>query len=131
MLARRLLMLAAVLMVLTALAAGIAPRESVDPGTPLRTGGPVLEPTGTTVARSISAERGSDSRVRVRRGDQLELEVDGNVIDTVLLERLDRLDGIDPSTPARFDLLVDAPAGVYPIKLVDSDIRIGRIEVAG
>jgi hypothetical protein len=86
-------------------------------------------PTGDTVVRAIRAVPGAETSVRVRRGDMLELEVAGDVLDTVLLERLDRIDGIEPTTPARFNLLVDAPAGVYPIRLVDKDERIGRIRV--
>jgi hypothetical protein len=46
-----------------------------------------------------------------------------------LIERLDRIDGIEPSTPARFEILADAPAGVYPIRLVEADRRIGSIEI--
>jgi hypothetical protein len=131
-LARRLLLLAAVLLLLTALAASIAPRQTADPpATPLRTpetatGAP---PTGETVARVIRAAPGADSSVRVRRGDLLELEVTGDVLDTVLIERLDQMDAIEPTTPARFNLLVDAPAGTYPIRLVDGDQRIGRLRV--
>jgi hypothetical protein len=131
-LARRLLLLAAVLLLLTALAASIAPRHTVDPpATPLRTPAtaPGAQPTGDTVTRVISAAPGADSSVRVRRGDLLELQVEGDVLDTVLIERLDQMDSIEPTTPARFNLLVDAPAGTYPIRLVDSDQRIGRLRV--
>jgi hypothetical protein len=131
-LVRRLLLLAAVLLLLTALAASIAPRQKVaPPATPLRTpatatGAPT---TGDTVTRVIDAAPGADSSVRVRRGDLLELQVEGDVLDTVLIERLDQMDSIEPTTPARFNLLVDAPAGTYPIRLVDSDQRIGRLRV--
>jgi hypothetical protein len=128
-LARRLLLLAAVLMLLTALAVGIAPRQTVDSGTPPQAALAAPRPTGDTVVRAIRAVPGAETSVRVRRGDMLELEVAGDVLDTVLLERLDRIDGIEPTTPARFNLLVDAPAGVYPIRLVDKDERIGRIRV--
>ncbi len=130
MLARRLLILAVVLMLLTALAAAIAPRDRVEPGTPVQDPASVLEPTGKTVTRSISAKAGSETSVKVRRGDMLELEVEGDTLDTVLLERLDRLDGIEPTTPARFNMLVEAPAGTYPIRLIESDTRIGRIQIS-
>jgi hypothetical protein len=131
-LVRRLLLLAAVLLLLTALAASIAPRQTVDPpATPLRTPATATgaQPTGDTVTRVINAAPGADSSVRVRRGDLLELQVEGDVLDTVLIERLDQMDSIEPTTPARFNLLVDAPAGTYPIRLVDSDQRIGRLRV--
>ena len=39
------------------------------------------------------------------------------------------MEAIEPSTPARFDILAEAPAGVYPIRLVDADRRIGSIEI--
>jgi hypothetical protein len=130
MLVRRLLLLAAVLMLLTALAASVAPRDL--------TGGsgdappePGALPAGTTIADEIPAAPGSDSRIAVSRGDTLQLEVAGDVLDSVLIERLNRLDGIDPTTPARFDLLIDAPAGSYPIRLVDADRRIGSIVITG
>jgi hypothetical protein len=67
--------------------------------------------------------------VVVSRGDLLQLEVSGDTLDSVLIERLDRMDGIEPLTPARFEILAEAPAGVYPIKLVDADRRIGSIEI--
>jgi hypothetical protein len=125
-LARRLLLLAAVLMLLAALAAGLAPREPV-------TEQPQEErsslPAGTTVVKEIPAAPGSDSRVVVRRGDLLKLEVTGDTLDSVLIERLDRIEAIEPLTPARFEILADAAPGVYPIRLLEADRRIGTIEI--
>ena len=122
--ARRLLLLAAVLMLLTALAAGLAPRQeptASPPGTSL--------PAGARVVKQIPADPAADSRVAVRRGDLLELEVTGDTMDTVLIERLDRIDAIEPTTPARFNMVVDATAGIYPIRLVEADRRIGALVV--
>jgi hypothetical protein len=127
-LARRLLLLAAVLMLLAALAASIAPRDL--------TGGDDPEPAasnlpaGTTVAREISAVPTTPARIAVSRGDTLELEVYGDLLDEVLIERLDMIDAIEPSTPARFNILVDAPAGSYPIRLIEADRRIGSIVIS-
>jgi hypothetical protein len=122
--ARRLLLLAAVLMLLTALAAGLAPRQeqtvSGESGT---------LPAGARVTKQIPADPAADSRVEVRRGDLLELEVAGDTLDTVLIERLDRIDSIEPRTPARFNMVVDAAAGIYPIRLVEADRRIGALVV--
>ena len=126
MLARRLLLLAAVLMLLTALAAGLAPQPQVD-GPPASQRSDL--PEGHTVSEEIPADPNADSRVVVRRGDVLQLEVSGDRFDSVQIERLDRIDGIEPTTPARFEILADAPAGVYPIRLVDADRRIGSIEI--
>src|SRR3712207_8894191 len=80
------------------------------------------------VERTISAAPGADTDVRVRRGEVLRLQVEGNLLDSVLLEGLDRMDGIEPLTPARFVVLGERP-GVYPIRLVEADRRIGRLEI--
>ena len=126
MLARRLLLLAAALILLAAVAAALAPRQQA-------TEAPSTErsalPAGRTVAEEIPAKPGANSRVVVRRGDLLELEVSGDLLDSVLIERLDRMEAIEPTTPARFEVLADVPAGVYPIRLVDADRRIGAIEI--
>jgi hypothetical protein len=125
-LARRLLVLTAVLLLLMTVAAALAPQPTVAP--PEQARSPV--PPGDTAERRISVDAGADTRVPVSRGDVLELQVEGDVLDTVLLERLDRLDGIEPTTPARFTMLVEAPAGIYPIRLVEADRRIGMIEIS-
>jgi hypothetical protein len=128
MLVRRLLLLAAVLMLLTALAASIAPRDLTggEEELPARSS----LPPGRVVAREIPAAPGAAvARIAVNRGDTLELEVSGDLLDEVLLERLDMIDPIEPTTPARFNLLIDAPAGSYPIRLIGADRRIGSIVV--
>ena len=126
MVARRLLLLAAVLMLLAVLAAGLAPQRASDDAPPPRSS----LPSGSRVVEEISADAGSESRnVMVRRGDVLRLEVSGNELDSVLIERLDRIEAIEPTTPARFELLIDAPAGIYPIRLLEADRRIGAIQI--
>ena len=115
-------------MLLTALAAGIAPRETVTDDAPSGASRSTL-PAGTTVVKQIPAEAGANSRVTVRRGDTLELEVRGNTLDSVLIERMELMDAVEPDTPARFNLVIDAPAGAYPIRLVEADRRIGAIEI--
>jgi hypothetical protein len=127
MLARRLLLLAAALMLLAALAAGLAPQRTVDDGAPP----PRSElPSGGEVVEEISADAGAEARnVMVRRGDVLRLEVSGDTLDSVLIERLDRIEAIEPSTPARFEMLIEAPAGIYPIRLIEADRRIGALQI--
>ena len=125
MLARRLLLLAAALLLLAAVAAAVAPAPPGSDAAPVRTS----LPPGGVVSEEIPAETGSDVPVSVKRGDVLQLEVSGDMLDTVLIERLDRIDAIEPTTPARFEFLVDAPAGIYPIRLVEADRRIGTIEI--
>jgi len=129
MLVRRLLLLAAALMLLSALAAGLAPRESVPERGTSGTSAAAL-PAGTTVEKEIPAEPGATTRVAVRRGDTLALEVAGDTLDSVLIERLDRIEAIEPEKNARFEILIDAPAGAYPIRLVDADRRIGTLEIS-
>jgi hypothetical protein len=129
MLVRRLLLLAAALLLLTAVAASIAPRDLTGgDDAPVRESGGL--PAGSVISEEIPAAPGSNSQIAVSRGDTLELQVAGDVLDSVLIERLDRVDGIEPTTPARFDLLIDAPAGSYPIRLVDADRRIGSIVIS-
>ena len=125
MIARRLLLFAAVLMLLTALAAGLTPREQQS----LSSADGTL-PAGDRVVKRIPADPAANTRVSVQRGDLLELEVAGDRLDSVLIERLDRIDAIEPTTPARFNMVVDATAGIYPIRLVEADQRIGAIVVA-
>jgi hypothetical protein len=122
--ARRLLLLAAVLMLLTALAAGLAPREEQ---TASPAGGTL--PAGERVVKQIAADPAAPTRVSVQRGDLLELEVTGDMLDSVLIERLDRIDAIEPTTPARFNMVVDATPGIYPIRLVEDGQRIGELVV--
>jgi len=126
MLARRLLLLAAVLMLLAALAAGIAPNPA-PMAPPPTTGAPRA---GTVVEANLSAEPGAgeDQSVKARVGDVIELEVSGDLLDTIQIERLDRLDAVEPTTPARFNLIAEE-AGVYPIRLVEADRRIGRLDI--
>jgi hypothetical protein len=128
MLVRRLLLLAAALMLLSALAAGLAPRDRVVQRTrdvPTATS----LPAGKTVTKEISAAPGAGAPVNVHRGDILQLQVSGDLLDTVLIERMDRVEAIEPEKQARFEILIDAPAGAYPIRLVEADRRIGTIEI--
>lgn len=126
MLARRLLIFTAVALLLVAVATALTPEQTATP--PAQGASPL--PPGDETTRTISADEGADTRVPVQRGDVLTLEVEGDVLDAVLLERLDRIDAIEPTTPARFTMLVEAPAGIYPIRLLDADRRIGMIEIS-
>jgi hypothetical protein len=129
MLGRRFLILVAVLMGLTALAASVAPRQPVDreerreaTATPVPATG---TPAFTTVEKELSTLDG-DARVTVREGELVELTVSGPERDSVML--MNRMDTIDPESPARFSLLADEP-GEYPIELVDDDRQIGTLVV--
>ena len=133
MLGRRFLLLVAVLMGLTALAASLAPREPLirdgdrrtATATPSPTPAPVaseaLEPVQKTI---LTAE--NPARVTVREGQELELTVQGSEVDSVMV--LDEIEPLDEDSPALFDILADEP-GEYPITLIDSERQIGTLVV--
>jgi hypothetical protein len=128
MLGRRFLILVAVLMGLTALAASFAPRqpetrEERQASTP--TPAPAGSPTVSTVYRSLGANEG-ETVLTVREGDLVELTVEGVEPDSVSV--LGRIDAVDPTTPARFSILADE-AGEHPIELVDADRQIGQLVI--
>jgi hypothetical protein len=128
MLGRRFLILVAVLMGLTALAASVAPRQPVvrDRGAAAT---PTPAPAGTatlvTVEKELSTAGGPD-RVIVREGDVVELTVSGPERGSVMV--LGRIDTIHPESPARFSLLAGEP-GVYPIELLEDGRRLGTLVI--
>jgi len=128
MLGRRFLILVAVLMGLTALAASVAPRQPVAPDrraestpTPAPAGSPTLE----TVKRELVTDGGPD-RVSVRQGDVVELVVSGPERGSVMV--LDRIDTIHPQSPARFSLLAGEP-GEHPIMLLEEERQLGTLVI--
>ena len=130
MLGRRFLLLVAVLMGLTALAASIAPREplvrSDRQATPTPTPSPPpSSPNVETVKRKLDTSYPA-KRVVVNEGDLVDLEVSGDVVDSVQL--LDEVAALDPQSPAIFQLLADRP-GSYPIELVDAGRQVGTLVV--
>ena len=78
-----------------------------------------------TVQREISIEE-APTRVAVREGVLLELEVAGTELESVSL--LDEVAVVAPGTNARFDIFADTP-GSYDIELVDSDRLVGTLVV--
>jgi hypothetical protein len=135
MLGRRFLLIVALLMGMTALAASIAPRDPTlrDRGstTPTATPSPP-EPApadGVVEARveEISAG-GRPERVVVERGELVELVVSAPEIGSVSLEGLDRIEAVDPESAARFQIRADQP-GEYPIELLDAERRIGTLVI--
>jgi hypothetical protein len=125
MLGRRFLILVAVLMGMTALAASIAPRQPVSQrereSTP--TPAPAGTPTLVTVEKQLTT---TDADVTVQEGDLVELTISGPELDSVML--LGRMDTIHPESPARFSLLAGEP-GEYPIELVAADRQIGTLVI--
>jgi hypothetical protein len=127
-LGRRFLILVAVLMGLTALAASVAPRQSAvreDRGEATPTPAPAGSPTLVTVEKTVSTLEGN-TRVAVREGDLVELTVTGSERDSVMV--LNRIDAIDPTSAARFSLLAGEP-GEHPIELLEADRQIGTLVI--
>jgi hypothetical protein len=132
MLGRRFLLIVAVLMGLTALAASVAPRDPALRGSqaerterapaPTFPGG---SPTLQTIQREISAHAESQ-RIVVHAGDLLELEVAGSETDAVAL--LGEVDAVAPGTNARFHILAEEP-GEHPIELLEAGRRIGTLVI--
>ena len=126
MLGRRFLILVAVLMGMTALAASVAPRQPVrEQDRQEATSTPT--PSGTTTLATVEKElTTSEADLTVNQGDLVELTISGPERDSVLL--LDRMDTVDPHSPARFSLVAGEP-GEYPIELVDADRQIGTLTI--
>jgi hypothetical protein len=129
MLGRRFLLLVAVLMGLTALAASLAPREQLIRGRGAATATPTPRPEPATpvktVERTISTSEPAQ-RVTVKKGQLVQLTVTGDEIDSIQL--FDEIEPIEADSPALFEVLADRP-GTYPIELVDADRQIGTLVV--
>jgi hypothetical protein len=135
MFGRRLIILVAVLMGLTALAASVAPppqtrRPAASPTPPPASTAPAPPPASAgVVTRHLDATTpGAPVTIRVARGDTLELAVDVSEPDTVALDDLD-LQAATPGSPARFELLADTP-GEFPLRLLEAERALGVIRVS-
>jgi hypothetical protein len=140
-LGRRLLVLFAVLLGLTALVTSLAPRPTARaPGlaqrgatAPTATPTPALErgaAPSRRIVRTISTDPGRPrARVRARVGDVLALTVRGEVLDGVAIEELGELEPIEPGSPARFEVLLERQ-GELRVELVDSERLVGVVDVA-
>jgi hypothetical protein len=138
MLGRRLLVLFAVLLGLTALVTSLAPRPTVTrPGLEQVKPSPTATPaptrpatTSRRIVKSISADPGSArTKIHARVGDVLELTVRGDVLDGVEIEDAGKLEPIEPGSPARFEVLLDRQ-GELRVDLVDAERLIGLVEVS-
>jgi hypothetical protein len=138
-LGRRLLVLFAVLLGLTALVTSLAPRPTITrPGlvqtTPTPTPTPSPAPVATSsrrIEQTISADPGRNrARIRARVGDVLALTVKTNdVLDGVEIEDAGKLEPIEPGSPARFELLLEH-RGELRVSLVDAERLIGLVLVS-
>jgi hypothetical protein len=137
-LGRRLLVLFAVLLGLTALATSLAPRPTVrqpaqSETTPAPTATPAKERAeggSRRIEETISANPGrARARVRARVGDVLALTVNGDVLDGVEIAELGKLEPIEPGSPARFEMLLER-RGELRVSLVDAKDVVGVVVVS-
>jgi hypothetical protein len=133
MLGRRFLLLVAVLMGLTALAASIAPREPLIRDGARRTPTPTPSPSVAASAGKTDPEisrtlmiTSDPGRITVKQGTLLELTVKGDELGSLSL--MDQVEPIERESPAIFNVLADTP-GTYPISLVDEDRDVGTLVV--
>ena len=129
MLARRLLIVLAVLMALprSPPASPRASRARDDAAESPRAGGGAGR--GPARAHALGRRRRADRRIAARRGRHVRLTVEGDEVDSVELGELE-VEPIDPESPALFELLADELA-TYPITLLDAERRIGVLEMRG
>ena len=137
MLGRRLLVLMAVLLGLTALATALAPRPAVVPQRGSATASPSPEPSASSpvpgasqvVTKTVNANMGARrALVRARAGDTIRLAVRGDLLDAVELQGLDEIEPVEPGSPARFEFLADAP-GEYAILLQGAGRPVGVLDI--
>jgi len=130
MIGRRLLVLLVVLIGLTVLATAVAPR----PAPPEVASEP--PPAGTAaeqrvVRAELSGAAGASAPVvEAPEGALVELVVTAPQRDTVTIAGLDRLEAVDPLSPARFELFVDRP-GRYEVRLEELGRVVGVLELGG
>ncbi len=123
-----MLLFAAILLLLATFAAAMAPRQPRPAPPPSALPDRAADGDAGTVERRLSVDDDASTAVRVARGDIVRLEVAGDVLDSVELDGLDRIEVIEPVTPAMFEVLAERP-GTYPIRLVAADRRIGRLVI--
>ena len=127
MLARRLLIALAVLMALTALAAGVAPRESAQQEGD-QTATPAASSPAPAPVEEILDAQAEGQRVNAEVGQIVRLTVRSDELVTVAFAEFG-VETADSDSPAIFELLADEP-GSYGIDLIDPDRRIGTLEIA-
>jgi hypothetical protein len=129
-LGRRFLILVAVLMGLTAVAASLAPRQPTPrdqrAATPTPAPAPAVDGAVEPISKVITTTEGP-GRVVVDRGTLLELTVQGSdELDSVSL--LDQVEPITPEAAAIFNVFADQP-GSHPIMLVGEQREIATLVV--
>ena len=126
MLARRLLIALAVLMALTALAAGLAPRQTQTGDGGQATSTPSGEPAAEPVEATLDAQS-EGQRVEASVGQIVRIVVNSSELDSVSLAEVGT-ETAEPDSPALFELLAEVP-GTYAIETLEAERRIGVLEI--
>jgi hypothetical protein len=88
----------------------------------------LTDPNAFDVSETLSvAVAGAPRTIEAEVGDRVEITVEGADADSVSLGDLG-IDDLEPSSPARFELLADTP-GTYPLVLGNDGRRIGTLEI--
>ena len=131
MAARRLVIVMLILLGVSLVAGTLAPSpvDDADQEAPTPPPAPRTEGEGgRLVEERIDADADGRETIPIRVGDQLALTVRTSEADEVEIPGIGELQFASPLAPARFDLLATEEA-TYPIRLVEADRVIGRIEV--
>ena len=123
MTARRLLLFVALLLLVSAMASAVAPRErDIPPQTPQR---PATPARAADVVRATFPD---ERELRARVGDVVELEVRNEGRDVVQIPALGLAEPVERDLPAQ--LVFDADrAGRFAVSLRDERRRVGTVEV--
>jgi hypothetical protein len=114
-------------MAITALATGLGPRERTagEDGTPT----PAASAAATAEPVEATLDTASEGqRVKAKVGQIVRIVVNTDTLYSVELGDLGT-ETADPESPARFELLADAP-GTYPIELLEAERQIGELEIS-
>jgi hypothetical protein len=127
MMAGRLLAFAALLFVMAAIAAAIAPA----PVDKRKQAPPPIVPghvPAQTIRDELPAANGRPVTLRPRAGDIVELRVISNEIDNVIVDDQGILEPVDPDSPAILNFIVDRP-GTYGVRLQRQEKLVGTLRV--
>jgi hypothetical protein len=126
--ARRLIVVMLALLVVSSIAAALAPVRDSGEETTGTTTQVESQTQGRLVRRTIDTRDRKPASIAIDLGDQLELTVKARRLDQVEIAALGELEPVDPDAPAHFDLLPRQP-GTYDVRLLGARRVVGSIEV--
>jgi len=125
---RRVAILFAVLLMLSAALTALAPRRESDDDNRATTPPPATTARDDVTA-AVRATLPRDRIVRARVGDNVELTVTAREPDSATIDALGLTDSAIPGAPAQFSFRADR-AGTFPVMLTLSGRRAGRVVVS-